>query len=325
MAGLTLPVEVGGHRQRPLDGVSLAYTIRSPGEPTHKRHQYFEMVGHRAIWADGWKAVTLHWSRRMLEFVPAPPVVLHDGDFDADRWELYHLDHDFSESHDLAQGSPERLEQLVTLWWAEARRNHVLPLSEQLTRFDRPEAVFEKRRQYVYHGALTLPEAASPDLHERSHRVTVVLDVPPEGAEGIVLSDGGPEGGYAIVIAAGKAHYVTNFLGRRIGVATSEQSVPSGTVVLSVEIEVPSSGRALVTMAVNGVRGSQVELTGANPISYDVRGRGIRTGSGVAGVWPSYVPALDFSGGIVEVRITVDEDQSATRSAAKARAAMTEQ
>ncbi len=325
VAGLTLPVEVGGHRQRPLDGVSFAYTFRSPGEPTHKHHQYFEMVGHRAIWADGWKAVTVHWSRRMLEFVPAPPVALHDGDFDADRWELYHLDHDFSESDDLAQGSPERLDQLVALWWAEARRNHVLPLSEQLSRCDRPEAVFEKRREYVYYGPLRLPEATSPDLHERSHRITVVLDVPPGGAEGIVLSDGGPEGGYALAVVGGKAHYVTNFLGRRVGVATSEQSVPSGTVVLSVEVEVPSTGRALVTMAVNGIRGSQVALTGANPVSYDVRGRGLRTGSGVAGVWPSYVPALDFNGDVVEVRITVDEDQDGTRSAAKARVAMTEQ
>ena len=139
------------------------------------------------------------------------------------------------------------------------------------------------------------------------------------------MSDGGPEGGYAFVVAAGKAHYVTNFLGRRIGVATSEQCVPSGTVVLSVEVEVPSTGRALVTMAVNGVQGSQVELTGANPVSYDVRGRGLRTGSGVAGVWPSYVPALGFNGDIVEVRITVDEDQNGTRSAAKARVAKTEQ
>ncbi len=162
-------------------------------------------------------------------------------------------------------------------------------------------------------------------MHERSHRITVVLDVPRGGAEGIVLSDGGPEGGYALVVAAGKAHYVTNFLGRRIGVATSDQALPSGTAMLGVDVEVPSSGRVLVTMAVNGVREPQVELTAPNPVSYDVRGRGLRTGSGLAGVWPSYVPALDFNGEIVEVRIAVDDERDGSRSGAKARVAMTEQ
>ena len=92
-----MPGEVGGHRQRPLDGVSFAYTLRSAEEATRKRLQYFEMLGHRAIWADGWKAVATHWSARMLQFVPETSHDLHDGDFDADRWELYHLDDDFSE------------------------------------------------------------------------------------------------------------------------------------------------------------------------------------------------------------------------------------
>ena len=181
----------------------------------------------------------------------------------------------------------------------------MLPLSEQLTRHERPEAIFEHRREYVYHGPVRLPEAASPDVHERAHIITAVLDVPPAGAEGIVLSDGGPEGGYALVVRAGRAHYVTNLLGRQIGVVTSDQALSPGTVCVRVEVDVPSAGRALVTMAVNGVPGAQVALAGANPVSYDVRGRGLRIGSGLAGVWPSYAPALDFSGGIIEVRITL--------------------
>ncbi len=325
VAGLSLPAEVDGHPQRPLDGQSFAYTFRSPTEPTRKRSQYFEMLGHRAIWADGWKAVTLHWSQRLLAFVPAPAEALHDGDFSADRWELYHLDRDFSEDHDLAADHPERLSGLVELWWAEARRNQVLPLSEQLSHHDRPEGIFERRRRYTYHGALRLTEAASPDLHSRPHSITAVLDVPPEGAEGVVLSAGGPEGGYALIVTAGKAHYVTNLLGRHIGVAISQEPLLPGTVTVTVEVDVPSPGRALVTMGVNGVRGPQVELTGANPVSYDVRGRGLRTGSGLTGVWPAYGPALDFSGDIVEVEITLTGGAVVGRPAAKARTAMTEQ
>ena len=246
---------LGGHRQRPLDGVSFAYTFASAGGPTRKRVQYFEMLGHRAIWADGWKAVALHWSARMLGFVPAPSEPLRDGDFDADHWELYHLDEDFSESYDLARDHPARLSELVELWWKEARRNQVLPLSEQLTRNDRPEGIFEPRREYVYYGPLELPEAASPDLHDCSHTIAAVLDVPVEGAEGIVVSSGGPEGGYALVITGGRAHYVANLLGRDIGVITSEQALPSGIVTVRANVDVPSPGRAVVTIAVNGVQG----------------------------------------------------------------------
>ncbi len=325
VTGLSLPTEVSGYTQRPLAGSSFAYTFTSAGEPTRKRRQYFEMVGHRAIWADGWKAVALHWSTRVLQFVPTPPEQLHDGDFDADRWELYHLDEDVSECRDLARAEPEKLSELVRLWWAEASGHQVLPLSEQLTRHERPEAIFEHRREYVYHGPVRLPEAASPDVHERAHIITAVLDVPPAGAEGIVLSDGGPEGGYALVVRAGRAHYVTNLLGRQIGVVTSHLSLSSGTVCVRVEVDVPSAGRALVTMAVNGVPGAPLALAGANPVSYDVRGRGLRIGSGLAGVWPSYAPALDFSGGIVEVRITLTGEGTLTDAAAKARASMTEQ
>ena len=118
---------------------------------------------------------------------------------------------------------------------------------------------------------------------------------------------------------------MANLLGRHIGVVTSEQALSSGTVCVRVEVDVPSPGRALVTMAVNGMRGARVALAGANPVSYDVRGRGLRIGSGVAGIWPSYAPSLDFTGGIIEVRITLRGEGTAPNPVAKARAAMTEQ
>ena len=227
-SGTTMPAELAGHRQRPLDGVSFAYTLSSAGEATRKRVQYFEMLGHRAIWADGWKAVATHWSTRMLQFVPEPSHDLHDGDFDADRWELYDLDEDFSECEDRAESEPGKVAELVELWWSEARRNQVLPLSEQLSPAEKPEGIFEHRAEYVYHGPLQLPEAASPDLHDRSHTIVAVLDVPPEGARGVIVSSGGPEGGFALLVSGRRAHYVTNLLGRTIGVASSEQEPADG-------------------------------------------------------------------------------------------------
>jgi len=325
VAGIAVPTELGGHRQRPLDGLSLAYTFTSPGEPTRKHAQYFEMLGHRAIWAEGWKAVALHWSAQMPQFVPSQTEPLHDGDFDADRWELYHLDEDFSESRDLARDHPAKLSELVELWWAEASRGQVLPLSEQLHREDRPEGIFESRAEYVYHGPIVLPEAASPDLHDRSHAITAVLDVPADGAEGVVVSSGGPEGGYALVVTGGRVHYVANLLGRHIGVTASEQVLPSGLVTVTADVELRSPGHTVVTISVDGVRDRPVALVGANPVSYDVRGRGLRVGSGLAGVWPSYAPPSQFRGRIVEVRITLPGEQRAPEAEATARVAHTEQ
>jgi arylsulfatase A-like enzyme len=323
-SGTAMPDEVGGHYQRPLDGVSFGYTLHSAGEPTRKHVQYFEMLGHRAIWADGWKAVATHWSARMLQFDPETSHELHDADFEADQWELYHLDDDFSEAQDRAQVEPDKVAGLVALWWGEARRNQVLPLSEQLSPEERTGGVFERRAEYVYHGPLQLPEAASPDLHDRPHTIAAVLDIPPEGAKGVIVSSGGPEGGYVLLVSGRRAHYVTNLLGRTISVARSEQDLPTGRVTVSADVAVPVPGRALVTLAVDGVRGPPVELAGANPVSYDVRGRGLQVGSGLPGVWPSYAGPLDFNGDIVELRISCHAEKRPDAQA-QARVAFIEQ
>jgi arylsulfatase len=260
----------------------------------------------------------------MLQFVPETSHDLHDGDFGADRWELYHLDDDFSECEDRAQSEPDKLAGIVDLWWSEAQRNQVLPLSEQLSPAEKPEGSFEPRAEYVYHGPLQLPEAASPVLHDRAHTIVAVLDVPPEGARGVILSSGGPEGGFVLLVSGRRAHYVTNLLGRTIGVASSEQNLAAGRVTVRADVAVPVPGRALVTLAVDGVRGPPVELSAANPVSYDVRGRGLQIGSGLAGVWPAYMGPLEFDGDIVEVRISYHGEKRPDAQA-QARVAFIEQ
>jgi arylsulfatase A-like enzyme len=127
ITGLVLPASVKGVEQKPLEGTSLRYTFRSGNEPSRKDTQYFEMNGQRAIWQDGWKAVTHH----APELEPIL-VLLGDAasvtDFEADRWELYHLDEDWNELNDLAEAEPERLAMLVDRWWKEAEAHDVLPL-----------------------------------------------------------------------------------------------------------------------------------------------------------------------------------------------------
>ncbi len=127
VAGLVAPDTVKGVPQKPMDGSSMRYTFGAPDEPTSKTVQYFEMNGQRALWRDGWKAVTHH--------EPAiSPMLVFTGDaagvtdFDSDTWELYHLDEDWNEMHDLAEQEPALLQELVDLWWLEATRHDVLPL-----------------------------------------------------------------------------------------------------------------------------------------------------------------------------------------------------
>jgi len=324
LAGIEMPSQVAGHHQRPLEGVSFAYTFSSPRAPTTKQEQYFEMVGHRAIWAGGWKAVTTHWSARMDRFVPQRAEPPHDGDFDADRWELYDLDNDFSESRDLAHQHPDKLAELVSRWWAAARRHQVLPLSEQLQVQDRPEAIFEDREEHVYYGPLHLDEAASPDLHDRPHLITAVLELPTSEAQGVVASDGGPEGGWCLCIRDGRAHYVANFLGRQVSVVTASQPLRAGRTTLRAEVTVPAPGRARVAMSVDGSHSAPAEVRGANPVSYDVRGRGLRIGADPVGVWAAYEPPFPFTGRIVEVRVRC-AGKAPAAAATRARAALKEQ
>jgi arylsulfatase A-like enzyme len=127
VTGITLPSAVKGIEQKPLEGQSLRYTFAFPDAPTTKTIQYFEMNGQRAIWIDGWKCVTHH------EPMISPMMVLTGTaaavtDFESDRWELYHLDTDCNEFHDLADEHPERVAAMVEAWWAEAEKHDVLPL-----------------------------------------------------------------------------------------------------------------------------------------------------------------------------------------------------
>ena len=117
----------------------------------------------------------------------------------------------------------------------------------------------------------------------------------------------------------------TNFLGKQIGVITSEQALPLGILTVRADVNVPSPGRAVVTIAVNGVQGAPAEITGANPVSYDVRGRGLRVGSGLAGLWPSYVAPAHFRGRIIAIRVTLTGRERTFGAAARAQVARTEQ
>jgi arylsulfatase len=148
-AGVTVPETVDGVSQRPLDGTSIVTTFADADSPNLRRTQYFETVGSRAIYHDGWKATTNHVD---TGFPPEVELIEGSLDFESDRWSLFHLDEDFSEATDLAALHPDRLQQLVELWWSEAGRNQVLPLISGLASPERFAAAEppEVRDRYVY-------------------------------------------------------------------------------------------------------------------------------------------------------------------------------
>ncbi len=313
LLGIAAPKVVAGVAQRPLEGTSFAYSIGDAAAPTRKESQYFEMFGHRAIWAGGWKAVAAHWTPEVESmFLGASDGASVHGAFDDDRWELYHLDVDFSEATDLATDEPERLRHLVELWWSEAGRYGVLPLDDVMgfratAAGPQPGAkrMFEPRDTFTYRSPVDLTPAVSPNVRNRSHLIAVRCHVLAGGRGGVLVSDGGPEGGYSLCVVDGTVHYVSNYLGREVTVASHEGDLV-GDAEIVVRFVKTGEHQGDVQLRVNGVESTPVSVARTNPVRYDGRGGGLRVGADTGAVWDGYDAPFAFDGTIHEVTIACD-------------------
>ena len=223
VAGLPAPTSVNGAPQMPLHGVSMAYTFSDANAPTRKKVQYYEMLGSRAIWSNGWTAVT--WHKKYTSW-------------DDDKWELYHTDEDFTESLDLAAKHPEKLKELQDLWWAEAEKYNVLPLDdrryERVADPTRPVAAVAKKSYAFYPGTSILHPLAAPQILGRDHTITAFVEMPQDGAEGVLACSGGEFGGWTLFLKDGRLHYAHNYLKIKEYAAASSKPVGSGKHELSV-------------------------------------------------------------------------------------------
>lgn len=222
LLGIEVPATWRGVPQMPVHGVSMAYAFDRDAArvPTRKSVQYFEMFGHRAIWHDGWKAVCDHRA---------------GGDYDQERWELFHLDEDVSEAHDLALQAPERLEAMVALWWEEARRHGVLPLDDrrgvELFKAAQSRAGHAARRQFVFYPPVSrLSAEAAPPTGSRSFVIRAQVVLAPD-TQGAILARGGLNGGYALFVQGGRLVFHYNHFHQHsrvvssVALPCSEQSV----------------------------------------------------------------------------------------------------
>jgi len=205
---LKVPRKIDGHKQQPMDGVSMYYSFNNAHARNAKKVQYYEMFGNRAIWSKGWKAVTLHGHRMPWQL----NVV---ADFSKDKWELYNLKEDPTETNNLAEKHPRKLAKLKRLWDREARKYNVYPLYDNMIKrvANQQNRLFGDRTEFVYYypGAVSIAEKASPPVKGRSHSITTTVNL--KGNEkGVIVALGGFTGGYSMFIKDHRLYYDYNYL-----------------------------------------------------------------------------------------------------------------
>jgi arylsulfatase len=178
------------------------------------------MLGSRGIWHDGWKAVTTH------------PTIAGWSHFNDDVWQLYHTDVDRSEFHDLAAKHPDRLREMVNLWFAEAGANQAFPLDDrspiEIITTPRPVMAPPRNRYVYYPDVADVPESQAVNIRNRSYTIGALVDIPEPGAEGVLFAHGSRFGGHALYVKDGRLHYVYNFVGMFEQMVVATDEVPTG-------------------------------------------------------------------------------------------------
>jgi arylsulfatase A-like enzyme len=208
VAKAEVPETYHGVAQQPMTGVSMRYAFNDADAPTTKKRQYYEMFGNRAIWEDGWKAVTLHANRMPWDINVVEP-------FEDDVWELYHVAEDFSESTDLAAEYPDKLEELKQAFEEEAWANNVYPLYDDMIKrlAGQQDRLFGDQTEFIYYapGAVRIAEKASAPVKNRAHNIVTTVDLL-GNEEGVIVAVGGMTGGFSMYIKGGRLHYDYNYL-----------------------------------------------------------------------------------------------------------------
>ncbi|HEV7411299.1 MAG TPA: arylsulfatase [Bradyrhizobium sp.] len=304
MIGVSAPENIAGCPQMPIEGESFARSIADASVPSKASPQYFEMFGHRGLWQQGWKAVSYH--------PPGTP-------FDSDKWELFHLDRDFSEVDDLAGKEPDRLAEMVKTWWSEAEKHNVLPLDDRFgPRFAENAARFQGARNYfTFHAGMGhVPTDVAPDVRSRNYTIEAHVEIDNADAEGVLIAHGDATSGYSLYIK--NRHLVHDLnIGGGHQIVTSDREVPRGAHRLGLRVErlvrkeEPARGARTgvseYTLLIDGEpAGSlQTQLAFHNLISWSGLDIGRDRGSPVS----QYDAPFEFTGRLLRVTVVMDNDQ----------------
>jgi arylsulfatase A-like enzyme len=304
-ARLPAPVSVNGIQQAPLEGVSMLPTMHDGDAPETHDVQYFEIMGNRGIYHQGWTAVTKH---RTPWLVDAPP-------FDQDVWELYGPD-DWTQAHNLAQENPEKLAELQRLWLIEAVKYNVVPLDDRSFERINPDLagrpqLIRGNSQLLFPG-MRVSENCVLNIKNKSHAVTANVVVPESGANGVIITQGGSVGGWTLYAHTGRLKYCYNFFGIEHYVIAADEPIPSGEHQLRMEFAYDGGGLAKggdVTLYYDGKAVGKGRVDRSIPMAFSADEAcdvGADTGSPAS---PDYGPTGNkFTGEIAWVQIDIGDD-----------------
>ncbi len=288
--GFDAPEVLHGVTQRPLEGISFADSIDSPDGADRHQTQYYEMFGCRAIYHRGWKAVTFH------------PMQFDTPGLDHVDWELYRVDDDPSECHDVAALHPDVLQELVERWWIEAAKYQVLPLDNRAFSafvIERPPGVSPRRRYLYRPGSAMVPEVAAVNVKNRSHVITADVEVASTHAQGVLLAQGSLLGGWSLFVLDGRLHYVHNLAGSQLHQVEATRRLEQGRHTVSFRFDKTGEHRGMGTLLVDGVEVGRGEIPRFTPNRFTLTGAGLTCGySGELPVTDLYRPPFAFDGTI---------------------------
>jgi arylsulfatase len=303
--GVEAPTHIKGHEQSTFDGVSMRYSLDDGTAPTQRRTQFYSMLGSRALWHDGWKAITNH------------PTLSGWSHFNDDEWELYHTDVDRAELHNLAEEHPDKLRELVNLWFAEAGRNQAFPLDDrsafEIFMTPRPLLTAPRDRYVYFPGMSEVPESQSVNIRNRSFVLGALVDLPRPGAAGVLFAHGSEFGGHSLYVKDNRLHYVNNFVGLFEQRVDADEDLPIGeNLILSASFEkdgedVPGVATGLLTLF-HGDRAVGSKRIKTQAGKYSIAGEGLAvgrdSGAPVTADYPGTAPWA-FTGGTLH-RLRVD-------------------
>ncbi|WP_020672162.1 arylsulfatase [Amycolatopsis nigrescens] len=317
-AGIPAPFSVDGVPQQPIEGTSMRETLADPRAAERRRTQYFEMCGNRGIYHEGWMAVTRHG-------VPWEMVPAHGKRFSDDVWELYDLERDWSQAHDLAAAHPEKLRELQELFLIEAAKHQVFPLDDRVTERENPAVagridLLGDRSSVTYRGGMRrFTEETTPNIKNRSHSVTADINVPDvpdvpgvpgSGAEGVLIAQGGRFGGWSLYVVGGRPAYVYNYFGMELYTVRGAEALTPGRHEVRLEFEYDGGGLGKgggATLIVDGAKQAtgRVERTIPYYFSFDET---LNVGVDLSTPVTDDYPVIDneFTGVVHTVRIDLD-------------------
>ena len=311
-AGLPEPYSVNGIAQKPVEGISMAYTFEDANAADRHTTQYFEMFGNRGIYHDGWTAVTKHRTPWIMG--GAKLIALAD-----DRWELYNTMEDWSQANDLAQSMPDKLRELQELFFVEAAKYNVFPIDDRTgERFNatiagRPELQSGRTSLTLGPGMTHLAENTVLNVKNRSHAVSAKIHVPGDGAEGVLVAQGGRFAGWALYVKDGKLKYCHNWFNTDLYYVESEGALPSGEIEVQYQFAFdggqPGAG-GTGTLLANGEQVGQGRIEKTVPFIFsadETMDIGKDTASPVSDDYPSG-DANAFTGKIEWVRVDLEDD-----------------